>query len=135
MEKTSFGMKITMAADFDAAQEQVVAALKEKGFGVLTEINVQKTLKEKIDADFRRYMILGACNPNLAFKALSADGDVGLLLPCNVVLSEADSGTDVAIMKPSVISDLTGNAVVCEVADQAEAALAAALAELEGAGS
>lgn len=78
--------------EFDAAIEKVTAALKEEGFGVLTEIDVQATLKKKIDVDFRKYKILGACNPGFAHKALSAEGKIGVFLPCNVVVEENEDG-------------------------------------------
>ena len=84
------GMHKTLALGWDAALEAVPAALKTEGFGVLTRIDVQGTLKEKLGVDFRRYTILGACNPTFAHQALTEHLDVGLLLPCNVVLYEAD---------------------------------------------
>jgi len=80
---------------FEEARERIIAALKEEGFGVLTEIDVKKTLREKLDKDFRKYAILGACNPPIAFEALSADPGVGLLLPCNIVVTEDDGGNAV----------------------------------------
>lgn len=82
----------TVDCGFDEAITRVTAKLKEQGFGVLTEIDVQKTLKEKIGADFRRYRILGACNPPFAHQALKAELNVGLLLPCNVIVYETDDG-------------------------------------------
>lgn len=86
---------------YDAALERTTALLKEQGFGVLTEIDVKATLKKKIDVDFRRYIILGACNPNLAHQALSADPAIGLLLPCNVTVSEeGEHGSVVSIISP-----------------------------------
>ncbi len=86
------GLKKTLACGFDEALAKVPEALKTEGFGVLTEIDVQATLKKKLDIDFRRYRILGACNPPLAHQALSALLDVGLMLPCNVIVYEADDG-------------------------------------------
>jgi uncharacterized protein (DUF302 family) len=82
----------TVNCGFDEAITRVTASLKEQGFGVLTEIDVQKTLKEKIGAEFRRYRILGACNPPFAHQALKAELNVGLLLPCNVIVYETDDG-------------------------------------------
>ena len=82
----------TVDCGFDEAITRVTASLKEQGFGVLTEIDVQKTLKEKIGAEFRRYRILGACNPPFAHQALKAELNVGLLLPCNVIVYETDDG-------------------------------------------
>jgi len=95
---------------FDAALEQVTAALKEEGFGVLTEIDVKATLKKKIDVDFRRYRILGACNPVLAHKALSSELHLGLLLPCNVVVFEDDGGrVTVSLVKPAEMFKVVDN--------------------------
>ena len=86
------GMKKTLDASYDEALARVPEALKKEGFGVLTEIDVKKTLAQKLDVDFRRYKILGACNPTLAHRALSAELGVGVMLPCNVVIYEGDDG-------------------------------------------
>jgi uncharacterized protein (DUF302 family) len=91
-DRNRYAMRRTLDLDFDDADRRVRAALEEEGFGVLTEIDVKATLKEKLDEDFRRYEILGACNPPLAHMALEADGDIGLLLPCNVVVQETTDG-------------------------------------------
>ncbi len=86
---------------FDEVIVQVTNALKEEGFGILTEIDMKKTLKEKIDADFKRYTILGACNPNYAYKALQHEDKIGAFLPCNVIIEEAgDEKIEVAIVDP-----------------------------------
>lgn len=87
-----FGIHARFAGTFDDALAKITEALKDEGFGVLTEIDVQATLKKKLDVDFRRYKILGACNPPFAHRALTMDLDVGLLLPCNVVVYEEDAG-------------------------------------------
>ena len=79
-------------ASFDEAVERVTEELKKEGFGVLTEINVSETLKKRIDVDFKKYKILGACNPQFAYKALSAEDKIGVFLPCNVVVEENDNG-------------------------------------------
>jgi uncharacterized protein (DUF302 family) len=97
-DKISFQVQIS--APYEQVLPKVIDALKTEGFGVLTEIDVRATLKEKIDADFRQYAILGACNPPLAHKALLADPSVGLMLPCNVTVEENESGTLVSLINP-----------------------------------
>ena len=95
---------------FDEAQKRITAALKEEGFGVLTEIDMKEKLKEKLGVDFRRYKIFGACNPSLAHEALQMELSVGLLLPCNVAVYEKDDGTvTVAVGKPSEIFSVVGD--------------------------
>ncbi len=95
------GLTVRLNKNFEEAQAQVTAALKAEGFGVLTEIDVKETLKKKLDVDFRPYKILGACNPPLAYRALSTAPEVGLLLPCNVTISYVEENvTDVSIVDP-----------------------------------
>jgi uncharacterized protein (DUF302 family) len=102
----------------------VTAALKTEGFGVLTEIDVQATLKNKIDVDVRPYKILGACNPTLAHRALAAEAEVGLLLPCNVTVAQLENGEiDVAIVDPLAMLGVVSNPEVRPVADEARARL------------
>lgn len=117
---------------FADARTRITDALKAQGFGVLTEIDVTATLKTKIDKDFRPYVILGACNPNLAFKALSAELGIGLMLPCNVCVWEEDGGSVVSIVKPSamfqVVQADTLNEVMREADDRLQKALAQAAA-------
>ena len=110
--------------DFDEAIEKVTEALKGKGFGVLTEIDVKATLKKKLDVDFRQYKILGACNPPLAHQALSAELLVGLLLPCNVVVFEEDDGTVTAsAINPVEMFKIVDRPEVAPLADQVGAKL------------
>jgi len=95
---------------FDAAIQKVTEALKEQGFGVLTEIDVKATFKKKLDVEFRPYKILGACNPKLAHDALSADGEIGLLLPCNVTVQGVDGGVLVSVISPRTMFSVVDNA-------------------------
>ncbi|MGD2158324.1 MAG: DUF302 domain-containing protein [Anaerolineales bacterium] len=104
---------------YEEAVEMVTAALKEEGFGVLTEIDVKATIKQKLDKDFRKYVILGACNPPLAHRALTTQLDIGLLLPCNVIVYEADSGSEVAIIDPISMLGVVDNPELEPVADEA----------------
>ncbi|MCB0168237.1 MAG: DUF302 domain-containing protein, partial [Anaerolineae bacterium] len=90
-----YGLKTTLDVAYETAIELATSALKAEGFGVLTEIDVKATLKKKLDIDFRRYIILGACNPNLAHQALQTELELGLLLPCNVIVYENDEGQSV----------------------------------------
>ena len=99
----NYGMHIKLNGTLDDVKPKVVQALKAQGFGILTEIDVQKTLKQKLDVDFQPYQILGACNPHFAHRALSVDESIGLLLPCNVVLRQGSDGVDVSIQDPEVM--------------------------------
>jgi uncharacterized protein (DUF302 family) len=112
------------------ARARVEQALKAQGFGVLTEIDVQATLKKKLGAEFRPYVILGACNPELAHRALSSDLGVGLLLPCNVVLWGEDDGTVVSIADPQSLFAIVNDPRLQPIADEADRRLRAAFAAL-----
>lgn len=120
--------QIELTDDFDSAVEKVTAALKDQGFGVLTEIDVKATLKQKIDQDFRPYKILGACNPPLAHKALESEPLVGLMLPCNVTVEAADNGSIINLVNPKTMllsySQFKDNPTLKEVADDAYTRLA-----------
>lgn len=117
---------------FKDARSRVADALKQQGFGVLTEIDVQATLKTKLDLDFRRYTILGACNPHLAHQALEAELGIGLLLPCNVCVWEDGGGSVVTIARPDVMFDLVKNDALQAVAQEADRRLRLALDQVKG---
>ena len=128
VETFSYGIRVRTSRGYDDAVAAIREALKEQGFGILTEVDVSATLKQKLGIDFRRYVILGPCNPQLAHQALEAEPDIGLLLPCNVIVYEDDGGSVVAAMDPvSVLGGLVGNprlqAVAGEVRTRLEAAL------------
>ena len=118
------GLVVRLNKTFDEALTQVTAALKTEGFGVLTEIDVKDTLKKKLDVDFRPYKILGACNPPLAYRALSTVPEAGLLLPCNVTVSYvADDVTEVAIVDPLAMLGIINHPDLEPVAEEARARL------------
>jgi len=121
------GMKRRLDLPFDEAVERTRAVLKDEGFGILTEIDVSATLEEKLGAAFRRYVILGACNPPLAHRALTETLDVGLLLPCNVIVYEEGAGSIVAAMDPGLLAEMFEGNVIDGVASEAREKLGRAL--------
>jgi uncharacterized protein (DUF302 family) len=132
MEETRYGLRVDLDLPYEQAVERATAALQEQGFGVLTTIDVQKTLKQKLDRDFRKYVILGACNPPLADRALHAELEIGLLLPCNVIVYEREPRTSsVAAMAPLPAMGMVGNRELEAVARDADARLRRALEALE----
>jgi uncharacterized protein (DUF302 family) len=107
----------TVNFSYDEAIQKVTEELKKEGFGVLTEIDVKETLKKKIDVDFRKYKILGACNPPLAYKALQAEENIGVMLPCNVIVQETPDGkVQVSAINPMVAMQSVGNIALSDVA-------------------
>jgi uncharacterized protein (DUF302 family) len=125
-------LRVRLDAPYEEAMERVTAALKEEGFGVLTEIDVKATLKKKLDAEFRKYAILGACNPPLAHRALSTELEIGLLLPCNVIVYEEDGGSVVSIVDPISMLGVVDSPALKPVADEARARLERVAKALEG---
>lgn len=135
MQAITYGFGTTLeGVSFEEAMERVIRALEAEGFGVLTEIDVKATLKKKLDADHRRYTILGACNPRLAHRALGAEAHIGLLLPCNVVVQEreAQGSIDVSFADPRAMFELVESPALEAVAAEAERMLRAALDALAG---
>ena len=131
MKENDFGMYRSLpGVGYDAAVVRVEAALQQEGFGILTRIDVRETLKKKIDVDFRPYVILGACNPPLAYRALSAEDTIGLMLPCNVVVAETSSGSEIAIARPSVMMTVADAEGLEAVAEEAQSRLERALANV-----
>ena len=115
---------------FDNAKTRVVAALKDEGFGVLTEIDVQATLKAKLGVDFRRYTILGACNPQFAFRALNVEDKIGTMLPCNVVVQEKGDGIEVSVVDPVASMQAIENEALAAIANEVRQRLQAAVMRL-----
>lgn len=121
---------ITLDLPYGDVVTRTREALAEQGFGVLTEIDVQATLKDKLGQDMEPYVILGACNPELAHRALEIDREIGALLPCNVVVREQDGGSTVLILDPQIMATLPGRDELQPVADEASRRMDAVLASL-----
>jgi uncharacterized protein (DUF302 family) len=126
----SYALSTTVRTPYDETVEAVKAALGEQGFGVLTEIDMKATLKTKLDVDVPAQVILGACRPPLAYASLQKEPSIGLLLPCNVVVREAEDGTVVEAVDPQTMVSMTDNGDLQEIADEAKERLEKALASL-----
>lgn len=126
-----YGITITLDTPFAETVERVRAALAEQGFGILTEIDVQATMRAKLGEEMEDYLILGACNPPLAHRALGVDRRIGLLLPCNVVVRTAAGGSVVEAMDPQLMVQVTERPELAAVADEAAARLRRALTSLQ----
>lgn len=125
--ETGYGMSRRLSIPYEEVLPMTKDTLKAEGFGVLTEIDVKATLREKLQADFRRYVILGVCNPSLAHRALQTELDIGLMLPCNVVVYEEGGGSVVSAFDPEVAMGLAGNPDLAEIARDAKAGLRRAM--------
>ncbi len=135
MRSTNYSFGTTVSHPYAETVTRVKDALKQEGFGVLTEIDMQATLKEKLGEDFEPYLILGACNPQLANRALQAEHEIGVLLPCNVVIhAHGDGQTRVSIMDPVAALGIVGSDAIQPIAKEARERLDRALASLSGEG-
>jgi len=115
---------------YDAAIDKATELLKENGFGVLTTIDVKDTLKKKLDVDFDKYIILGACNPPFAYEALSAEDTIGLLMPCNVVVHEKDGKVKISMFNPMVIAQVSDNPKLKELSEKLNDKIQAVLSQI-----
>ncbi len=132
MQTTCYAFKTQVEGSVDDTVRRVTEQLQKEGFGVLTEIDVKQTLKKKLDVDFRQYRILGACNPPNAYKALQAETDIGLMLPCNVVVYETEAGKAVvAAIDPTASMQAVGNATLLPTANDVRARLQRVIQAME----
>lgn len=113
--ENNFAMKVNSDLPYEEAKQRVTALLKDEGFGILTEIDMKDTMHKKLGKVFKKYTILGACNPPFAFKTLSADELVGVFLPCNVIVYESDEGSVIAAMNPEIIAQYFDNEEIREI--------------------
>lgn len=123
----SYYIAKTVSGEFDDVIARVIEALKAEGFGVLTDIDVAATMKKKLGADFRPYRILGACNPKMALEALSIEDKIGVMLPCNVIVQQADDGVEIAAVDPVASIGRVGNPALGAAAEAVRAMLARAV--------
>jgi uncharacterized protein (DUF302 family) len=130
MDSVMYGIGRELAEPFDAALPRVLDALKAEGFGVITEIDVQQTMKEKLGVDGRPHRILGACNPKLAHAAMQVEPDLGVLLPCNVDVYEVDGGTRVVAINAGAMMGMVGNEALMPIADEVQTRLGRVLESL-----
>lgn len=126
----SYYISKTLEGDFSAVVERVKSALKEEGFGILTEIDVSQTFDKKLDINFRPYLILGACNPKLAHDALTHDDKIGVLLPCNIIVQKKDRAIEIAAIDPVISLGSTGDAALAETANAVKIKLQSAMERL-----
>jgi len=122
-EQSHYGLSTPVKESYEDAITKVTAELKEQGFGILTEIDVKATMKKKLDVDIDKYIILGACNPKLAYQSLQAEQEMGLLLPCNVIVYEKAGTTYVSMLDPMSMMAFSGNDALCDMAEEARSRL------------
>ena len=127
----NYGMSRTINRPFDQVNAEVRAALAEQSFGIVSEIDMQATFKNKINVDIEPMLILGACNPNYANRALKAEPSIGLLLPCNVVIRKTNAGVVVEMINPQIMAQITEGAEMAQIADEVTEKLSAALASIK----
>ena len=127
----SYGFSKTVSLSYESTIEKVTEELKKEGFGVLTTIDIKETLKKKLNVDFNKYIILGACNPPFAYQALQAEEQVGLLLPCNVIVYEKDGRTVVAAFDPMSMTKVMENEAMRPIAEQVRVKLVRAINAVE----
>jgi uncharacterized protein (DUF302 family) len=118
-----YGFLKRINCDYERVLEKLSLALKNEGFGILTQIDVRNTLKNKLDVDFPKYMIVGVCNPSLAYRALQSEINIGLMLPCNIVIYEKDGDTYIALAKPSAAMAAVDNPALEKIVAEAESRL------------
>jgi uncharacterized protein (DUF302 family) len=126
-----YGETKTVNRPFDEVVEEVINLLESEGFGIITEINVKTTLKKKLDIEYDNYRILGACNPNLAHQALETEKEIGLLLPCNVIIYEKNGNTIVGTMRPTKVMSLSDNPELNDVAEDVERSMKSVIEQLQ----
>ncbi len=134
MEEKGYGFGLTVALDYEQAVERTRQALQEEGFGIITEIDVRRVMREKRGVEFRPYVILGACNPALAHQALEAEIDLGLLLPCNVVVYATGTGSVVEAMDPELMVRVVGNPALEPIAKEVKERLQRAIRKVAASG-
>ena len=127
MNQPTYSIKQKYNGSFEEAVVAIIQALQEQAFGILTQINVKETLKKKLKVDYPNYVILGACNPPNAYKALQAEKEIGLLLPCNVIVYEENSRVYIGVMKPTAALMLSENVAIAKIAREVESKLIIAL--------
>ncbi len=130
MNKTNYGYSKNVDLSFDQAIEKVKAELQKEGFGILSKIDVKATLKKKLDVDFQNYVILGACNPPGAYKSLQAEIEIGLMLPCNVIVYQKDNKTVISAVKPTIAMGMIDNSSLKDIATNIENKLQKAIDSL-----